>query len=146
MDNKLNDAAKRLMEEQLYEVVADEIKNRQIREGLMAKALAETAGNMEQAQALYIKYRVQSIIDESNLAKAEAEAKAEAQAEAEAEAEAEGGGAEARAEARADAKSRKAWQAKGDRKRGCLPILLVFFGVYLAVNIIVGLVMLLYLR
>ena len=145
MDNKLNDAAKRLMEEQLYEVVADEIKNRQIREGLMAKALAETAGNMEQAQALYIQYRVQSIIDESNLAKAEAEAKAEAQAEAEAEAEG-GGGAEARAEARADAKSRKAWQAKGDRKRGCLPILLVFFGVYLAVNIIVGLVMLLYLR
>ena len=71
MSEELEDAAKRLKEEQLYEVVTEEIKNNQIREGLMAKALVETSGNHEQARLLYIKYRIQSLIDEVNLEKAE---------------------------------------------------------------------------
>lgn len=71
MVDELEAATKRLQEELLYKVVADEIKNEQIREGLMAKALVETSGNKEQARLLYIKYRIQSIIDETNLKEAE---------------------------------------------------------------------------
>ena len=52
MSKKLDEIAKRHMEEELYRVVADELKNDIIREGLMAKALVQSSGNQEQARLL----------------------------------------------------------------------------------------------
>lgn len=57
-------ALDRLAEEQLYETVALEIKNHELREGLWAKALAEAKGDQDQAKGVYIKLRVQSLKDE----------------------------------------------------------------------------------
>ena len=54
----------RLAEEQLYQLVVDEIKRDEKREGLWAKALVEAEGDKEKTQALYIKLRVQSLKDE----------------------------------------------------------------------------------
>ena len=54
----------RLAEEQLYEAVALEIKNHELREGLWARALAEAKGDQDQAKGVYIKLRVQSLKDE----------------------------------------------------------------------------------
>ena len=54
----------RLSEVQLYEMVAEEIANNQQSKGLWAKAIAETEGEIEKAKALYIKLRVQMIMDE----------------------------------------------------------------------------------
>ena len=73
----LDEAAKRLMEEQLYSAVADEIKNNVIREGLMAKALVEASGNEDQARRLYMQYRIQSMLDEAAIKEGEELAKAE---------------------------------------------------------------------
>jgi hypothetical protein len=53
-----------LLEEQLYEQVVHELGNGQRRDGLWAKALANSDGLEEKAKALYIRYRVQSIKDE----------------------------------------------------------------------------------
>lgn len=57
-------AATRLLEEQLYEQVVQELANGQRRDGLWAKALANSDGLEDKAKALYIRYRVQSIKDE----------------------------------------------------------------------------------
>ena len=57
-------ALNRLAEEQLYEAVALEIKNNELREGLWAKALAKAKGDQEQAKGIYIELRVQSLKDE----------------------------------------------------------------------------------
>ena len=73
MSKKLDEIAKRQMEEELYRVVADELKNDIIREGLMAKALVQSSGNKEQARLLYMQYRIQSIIDEVSVREAEEE-------------------------------------------------------------------------
>jgi len=54
----------RLSEVQLYEMVAEEIANNQQSKGLWAKAIADTEGELEKAKALYIKLRVQMIMDE----------------------------------------------------------------------------------
>ena len=64
---KTNQAISRLTEEKIYEQVADEIQNGIRRNGLWAKAIAEAELNDEKAKAIYIKLRVQSIIDEINL-------------------------------------------------------------------------------
>jgi hypothetical protein len=57
----------RLTEIELYELVAEEIENNQQSKGLWTKALSESAGDMERAEALYIKLRVQMISDEWTL-------------------------------------------------------------------------------
>ena len=57
-------ALDRLAEEQLYEIVALEIKNNELRDGLWAKALAKAKGDHEQAKGIYIELRVQSLKDE----------------------------------------------------------------------------------
>ena len=57
-------AIDRLAEERLYEIVALEIKNDELRDGLWAKALSEAKGNSDEAKGIYIKLRVQSLIDE----------------------------------------------------------------------------------
>lgn len=64
---KQKSAVNRIVEEQLYDIVAKEIKNGNIREGLWAKALAKSEGDQERANSLYIEYRVQSLKDELEL-------------------------------------------------------------------------------
>jgi len=60
-------AAIRLLEEQLYEQVVHELYIGQRRDGLWAKALANSDGVECKAKALYIGYRVQSIKDEMEI-------------------------------------------------------------------------------
>ena len=64
---KTNSAKSRLLEEKLYEQVLDELKLDKRRDGLWAKALAESDGSEERAQSIYIKLRVQSIQDEAEV-------------------------------------------------------------------------------
>ena len=66
---KKQSAVHRLLEEQLYEKVAQELANGQRRDGLWVKAIANSNGSDEKAKALYIQYRVQSIKDEIEIAK-----------------------------------------------------------------------------
>lgn len=61
-------AQERLAEEALYAHVAAEISAGVRRDGLWAKAIADSAGSKEAAQAKYIKLRVQSLIDEARVA------------------------------------------------------------------------------
>ena len=63
-------AIERLREEKLYEQVLNELSQGKKRDGLWAKALAYSEGSDEKAKALYIKYRVQSIKDELEIAEA----------------------------------------------------------------------------
>jgi hypothetical protein len=63
-------AAHRLLEEQLYKQVVQELAQGQRRDGLWGKALANSNGSKEKAEALYIQYRVQSIKDEIEISKA----------------------------------------------------------------------------
>lgn len=58
----------RLLDEQIYAQVLSEIENGQRRDGLWAKALANSDGSNEKAKSLYIKYRADSIRDEITLA------------------------------------------------------------------------------
>jgi hypothetical protein len=66
-----------LDEEVLYEFVVSELAAGVRREGLWAKALVETEGDDQAANARYIKLRVQALIDEHTLAVAVARARAE---------------------------------------------------------------------
>jgi len=70
---KRNSAAARLLEEQLYERVVLELSQNQRRDGLWAKAMANSDGSEDKAKSLYIKYRVQSIKDEAEINEAVAE-------------------------------------------------------------------------
>jgi tritrans,polycis-undecaprenyl-diphosphate synthase [geranylgeranyl-diphosphate specific] len=51
-------------EEALYKRVLDEMKSGTRRTGIMAKALADSLGDKDKAESLYIKYRMQTIADE----------------------------------------------------------------------------------
>ncbi|MDQ6972942.1 MAG: hypothetical protein Q9M30_09855 [Mariprofundaceae bacterium] len=64
---KKRSAAARIIEEQLYEQVVNELASGKRRNGLWAKAIANSNGQDEQAKALYIQYRVQSLQDEYEL-------------------------------------------------------------------------------
>lgn len=52
-------AASKLAEEQLYALAAEEVASGQIRQGLWAKAIAETGGDDAAAKARYLKLRVE---------------------------------------------------------------------------------------
>ena len=52
-------AASKLAEEQLYAQAAEEVASGQIRQGLWAKAIAETGGDEAAAKAQYLKLRVE---------------------------------------------------------------------------------------
>ena len=52
-------AASKLAEEQLYAQAAEEVASGQIRQGLWAKAIAETGGDEAAAKAHYLKLRVE---------------------------------------------------------------------------------------
>jgi hypothetical protein len=60
-------AAQRIIDEQLYAYVYDEMESGDIRRGIWAKATADAEGAQGKVEALYIKYRVQSIKDEANV-------------------------------------------------------------------------------
>ena len=60
-------AARKLAEEQLYEMAVEEIVANNIRQGLWAKALIESNGNETAARAKYIKLRVESLKAEADL-------------------------------------------------------------------------------
>ena len=53
----------RRLEEELYGIALDEVENNKIRKGLYAKALAKSDGNSEKADGIYLRLRVQSIMD-----------------------------------------------------------------------------------
>ena len=50
--------------EEFYKQVLEEVESGQMRKGIYAKALADGLGDVGKAQSLYIKYRVQSLVDE----------------------------------------------------------------------------------
>ena len=56
--------ARRRNETAIYEVVAKELQTGAVANGLWTKAYANSRGDRSKAEALYIKYRVQSIKDE----------------------------------------------------------------------------------
>ncbi len=64
---ELSDIEKRVAEEKLYEKVASDLKNGIRKEGLYAKALVDANGSVELANAIYIKYAVQSLQDDLTL-------------------------------------------------------------------------------
>lgn len=64
---KRNAAVDRRAEEVLYETVLKELQQGHIREGLWAKALANSDGSDDKAKSLYIGYRVQSIKDDAEI-------------------------------------------------------------------------------
>jgi hypothetical protein len=61
----VNAAQSRLIEEKMYEQVAEELASGNIRQGLWAKALATEAGDEDKTRSCYIKLRVQSLVDEN---------------------------------------------------------------------------------
>ena len=75
LENRLND-------ELQYSKVAQELASGITREGLMAKAIADSGGDIEKSRALYIKYRVKSMRDEDTLSAAYSEHEATLQREA----------------------------------------------------------------
>lgn len=54
----------RRYEEKLYEVALEEVEAGEIRKGLYAKALSKADGDKEKADGIYLKLRVQSIMDD----------------------------------------------------------------------------------
>ena len=56
----------RLEEELLYKHVLEEMEAGIIRDGLYAKALANSSGDENKARSLYMKYRVRSVQDSLN--------------------------------------------------------------------------------
>ena len=74
--NNKTTAIDRLNEERIYELVANEIKNNIRKDGLWAKAIAKSSGDIKIAQSTYIKLRVQQIKDEEEILHDIAEQKA----------------------------------------------------------------------
>lgn len=66
MFRQLNKQARqrRALEEQIYEVVATELRDGIRKDGLWLKALSRSKGDEKAADALYVKLRFQSILDE----------------------------------------------------------------------------------
>ena len=67
---KTKNALTRLQEEQLYEYILNEMEANIIRKGLMAKAIAQSNGDEGKSKAVYIKLRLQSLIDENTVMEA----------------------------------------------------------------------------
>ena len=61
---KTSTAIDRLLEEKLYEQVAQELKAGKKREGIWVKAMAKSDGDLNKAESMYIELRVQAIKDE----------------------------------------------------------------------------------
>lgn len=65
---KLKSAVARLEDESLYAAVYQEIEAGIRREGLWAKAIADSDGHPDKVKALYVRYRAQAIRDEIQIA------------------------------------------------------------------------------
>lgn len=63
-DLRVRGAASRVTEEALYAEALREVESGQRRDGLWAKAMADSAMDIQRAQALYLKLRVRSLRDE----------------------------------------------------------------------------------
>jgi hypothetical protein len=61
---RLSAAEQRLKEEALYQEALREIESGVRRDGIWAKAVADSKGEEPLARSLYLKYRVQSMLDE----------------------------------------------------------------------------------
>jgi ankyrin repeat protein len=64
---KNRSAKKRIVEEWVYEQVADELDNGDIRRGLWTKARGLAEGDANKCEGIYIQLRAESIVDEANL-------------------------------------------------------------------------------
>jgi len=64
---KSNSIDKRKEEEKIYSKIYSEIQSNELKEGLMAKALAKSHGNKQKAEALYVQFRFQSLKDDKTL-------------------------------------------------------------------------------
>ena len=74
------------LENELYEIVAKEIRSGTLVDGLYTRAFSEADGNKDKARARYIKLRVEQLNEElqARIKQAKSEAEATAQAEKEA--------------------------------------------------------------
>ena len=63
---KFKNADDRQREELVYKEILIEIQKGIRRDGLLAKALVDAEGDKDKAEALYVKYRAQSLFDEIN--------------------------------------------------------------------------------
>jgi ribosomal protein S8 len=73
--------ASRILEEQLYEKVVNELQQNVRKNGLWAKAIAKSQGDEAKAKALYISLRVQSLMDELEIRKEQVQEEIEAELE-----------------------------------------------------------------
>ncbi|CEO42223.1 hypothetical protein [Photobacterium kishitanii] len=60
-------AEERLVEEQLYKQISDEIQNGYKRDGLWLKAISDCDNNNDKAKSLYVKLRFQALVDEQTI-------------------------------------------------------------------------------
>jgi hypothetical protein len=67
---RVSRAIDRLSEEKMYQMVNEEMEQGIIRDGLWTKAIAKSGGDDKRTKAHYITLRVQSIIDELEVASA----------------------------------------------------------------------------
>ena len=63
-------AMDRLVEEKLYEMIAEELSRDEKRVGLWTKALGNAEGDEGKVEGLYIEYRLQSMKDEATVLEA----------------------------------------------------------------------------
>lgn len=66
---KNKNSKKRIIEEWVYEQVADELDSGEIRKGLWTKAKGLSEGNADKCGSIYIQLRAESIVDEINILK-----------------------------------------------------------------------------
>lgn len=64
---KLNASVNRLLEERLFALVAQEMSENNIREGLWAKAFSQSDGDENKAKSKYIGLRVEALKDEKTV-------------------------------------------------------------------------------
>ena len=57
---------KKMFEEMIYKRVLEEMSNNQIQTGLWAKALADSLGDINKTTSFYIKYRAETLREESD--------------------------------------------------------------------------------
>ncbi|MFS1438718.1 hypothetical protein [Shewanella sp. 10N.286.48.A6] len=58
---------KRIIEESIYEIVAEELSKGEKRIGLWTKAIGMSEGNVDKAESIYIQLRANSLYDEAHL-------------------------------------------------------------------------------
>jgi len=68
LEYNANSANERLSEEFLFEQVAHEMDKGELRKGLWLKAFSEGDGDTNKAESIYVKLRIQSLIDEDVIA------------------------------------------------------------------------------